>query len=52
MSRGAYVCTSAACVERALKRKMFARPLRIGEDAIDWARLERELMDKVNLANA
>jgi len=52
MGRGAYVCTSAACVERALKRKMFARPLRIGEDAIDWVRLERELTEKVNTTNA
>ncbi|MBA3726221.1 MAG: YlxR family protein [Armatimonadetes bacterium] len=50
--RGAYVCISAACAERALKRKMFARPLRVGEDAIDWVRLERELMEKVNLTNA
>ncbi len=44
MGRGAYVCRDAGCIADAVKRRAFARTLRIDVGSVDWDLLEQQLL--------
>jgi predicted RNA-binding protein YlxR (DUF448 family) len=50
--RGAHLCRERACIEKAFKRKLLPRRLRVEANGIDWQRLETELLEKLNRTHA
>ena len=50
--RGAYLCIDAACIEKAFKRRLLARPLHVSAEATDWDALKKTILEKVNATNA
>lgn len=41
--RGVYICRTAECVEKAIRGKLLAKPLRIDSSSVDWFKLAEEL---------
>lgn len=42
--RGTYLCPSSECIERAIRKRLIAHPLRLGNCSVDWKRLESQLL--------